>query len=402
MVGYLMLNHIVEPLKNVIMSQGNILQGQASGKLGDTVLMVRNGKQVARVYTKAGARSGKDASEAARIQRVKFGAASNQWGLYKYVCTRMFRKGRKTNQSDYNYFVKRNQHLLPYLSKQENADGVHVLMPGQFSEGNLGRIELVHVVTTSTSVGTAIMLVSDVNSSHSGSVNWSNTVAQFKSDMKARYPNARKVTYLLSIPREITLSEEGVSFVSQYVSHFPVIFDLYSEIRAGEDSETLSSYFSAAVSDDKLKAAFSVQNSHAMVSPSRIFALFNEEGVDASYIENLSVLLFATDDIASDCYTTILQDTSVPSTIGAYSIWAGYRTQSSLRVAADSYGYQSGVLRDDIASVGDDLSVQMAQYIAKVRAIEPEMAKSLEKELNTGKTTARTVRKVVEPVESGE
>lgn len=384
------------------MSQGNILQGQASGKLGDTVLMVRNGKQVARVYTKAGARSGKDASEAARIQRVKFGAASNQWGLYKYVCTRMFRKGRKTNQSDYNYFVKRNQHLLPYLSKQENADGVHVLMPGQFSEGNLGRIELVHAANHSAAAGSAILSVSDVNSSIDGSVNWTQPVSRFKDYMKTRYPNARKVTYLLSIPREITLSEEGVSFVSQYVSHFTVIFDLYSEIRVGENSETLSAYFSAAVSDAKLSAAISAQTSHAAVSSTRIFGLHNEGEIDVNYVENLAVLFFATDDIASDCYTTILQDTSVPSTVGAYSIWAGYRTQSSLRVAADSYGYQSGVMRDEIASVDDDLSVQMAQYIAKVRAIEPEMAKSLEKELNAGKTTARTVRKVVEPGESEE
>lgn len=395
-----MLNHIVKLLKNVTMSKGNIIQGQASGKLGDTVLMVRNGQQLARVYTKAGARSGSDASEAARIQRVKFGASSNQWSLYKYVCTRMFRKGRKSNQSDYNYFVKKNSTLLPYLTKAENADGVHVLMPGQFSEGNLGRIELVHSSKPSATGSNPLVSVSDLNSTSTSQVHTQASLSALKASLAGRFPNARKVTYLLSIPSEVQIEEEGVSFVSQYITHNTVIIDLYNEIEPGENSVKVNAYFANHVSDMKLKAAFSAQGSHIFLNSHFLLQMFADEGVDANFVANLGILVFATNDIASDCYTSILQDTSIPSTVGAYALWAGYRTQSSLRVAADSYGYQSGVMRDDIAAVGDDLSTQMVQYIAKIRAIDPEMAASLEKELNAGNTAARTVRKVVAPSES--
>lgn len=379
------------------MSRGNILQGQASGKLGDTVLMVRNGKQLARVYTTSGARSGESASEAARIQRVKFGSASNQWSLYRYVCTRMYRKGRKSNQSDYNYFVKRNSELLPYLTKTENADGVHVLMPGQFSEGSLGRIELVHSSNPSASGAGALVSVSDLNATLDQFVATNSPMSTFKSVLADAYPNARKITYLISIPSEIEIAEEGVSFVSQFVTHGTVIVDLYNEVTPGENSQTVVEYFASHVSDAKLKAAFSLQGTHAFAQGSTLLKLCADEGVDTKYVANLGVLVFATDDLASDCYTTILQDTSIPSTVGAYALWAGYRTQSALRVAADSYGYQSGVMRDDIASVGDDLTAQQLAYVAKLRHISAELADEMAAELAKAPATARVVRKAVEP-----
>lgn len=379
------------------MSRGNILQGQASGKLGDTVLMVRNGKQLARVYTTSGARSGESASEAARIQRVKFGSASNQWSLYRYVCTRMYRKGRKSNQSDYNYFVKRNSELLPYLTKTENADGVHVLMPGQFSEGSLGRIELVHSSNPSASGASALVSVSDLNATLDQFVAMDSPMSTFKSALASAYPNARKITYLISIPSEVEIAEEGVLFVSQFVTHSTVIIDLYNEVTPGENSQTVVEYFANHVSDAKLKAAFSLQDTHAFAQGSTLLKLCADEGVDASYVANIGVLVFATDDLASDCYTTILQDTSIPSTVGAYALWAGYRTQSALRVAADSYGYQSGVMRDDIASVGDDLATQQLAYVAKLRSISKELADEMEAELAKVPATARVVRKAVEP-----
>lgn len=381
------------------MSKGNILQGQARGKLGDTVLMVRNGKQVARVYTTSGSRSGKDASEAARIQRVKFGAASNQWSLYRYVCTRMFRKGRKSNQSDYNYFVKKNSTLLPYLTKTENADGVHVLMPGQFSEGNLGRIELVHTANPSATGSNPLVSVSDLNSSSSSLVSSRAQLSVLKASLAERFPNARKITYLLSIPSEVQIEEEGESFVSQYITHNSVIIDLYNEIEPGENSVNISTYFANHVSDAKLKATFNAQSTHNFLYSNFLLKLYAEEGVDANFVANLGVLVFATDDIASDCYTSILQDTSIPSTAGAYALWAGYRTKSSLRVAADSYGYQSGVMRDDIASVGDDLNAQQIMYMAKLRAIDKELASKVEEEIKSGPVRARVVRTKVEKSE---
>lgn len=375
------------------MASGNLIQGQGAGKLGDVVLMVRNGSQVARVYTKAGARSGDQASEASRIQRVKFGSASNQWSLYRYVCTRMFRKGRKTNQSDYNYFVKRNQHLFPYLSKTENADGVHVLMPGQFSEGSQGRIELVHLVYGTPSASTPIFQVADINSTAQSGVGYTALMRVFKEALRLRYPNARKITYLFSVPSEVSIDEEGINFISQFVTHHTVVIDLYSELTPGEDSLMIREYFSESIGDPKITAAFEASASHAIMNAQSIFSLFTGEGVDNDYIKNLGVLVFATDDNASDCYTTILQDTSIPTTSGPYSVWAGYRTQASLRIAADSYGYQSGVMRDDIASAGGDLTAQMMAYAKKIAAIDEKLAESIVKEVKNGAVQAKVVRK---------
>lgn len=377
------------------MSKGNVLQGQASGKLGDTVLMVRNGQQIARVYTKAGARSGDNASEAARIQRVKFGGASNQWSLYKYVCTRMFRKGRKTNQSDYNYFVKRNNLLFPYLSKQENQDGVHVLQPGQFSEGNLGRIDLLHVVTPQATLNNYFLYVSDLNAPRVGNIFWDSTVGALKDALKLCYPSARKVTFLLSMPSSFNISEEDVVFTSQFVSHYPVIFDLYSETTTGENAEEVSDFVSERVSDTVVKQTIGLMKHNQFMWHGSFFYFTNVEGVDMNYMQNLAVLVFATDDNASDCYTTILQDTSIPSAFGPYAVWAGYRTQNSLRIAADSYGYQSGVMRDEIASIGDDLTEQMQQYVSKVRSLDKDAAVSIEKHVKSAGATATVVRSVV-------
>lgn len=375
------------------MSRGNIIQGQASGKLGDTVLMVRNGQQLARVYTTSGARSGKDASEAARIQRVKFGGASNQWSLYRYVCTRMFRKGRKSTQSDYNYFVKRNSALFPYLSKAENADGVHCLMPGTFSEGNLGRIELVHYASPEQTIGRYFLAVSDVNNPGPQSVEWLSSMSVLKSALISRYPTARKFTYLLSIPRETTISEEGITFVSQFVSHESVVIDLYQELTPGENEMTVIQYFSSKIQSPSLKAVIALQADYPIMTAAYIFLLYNVEGVSVDSAIDTGVLAFATDDQASDCYTTILQDTSIPTTYGAYAVWAGYRSQNSLRIAADSYGYQSGVMRDEIASVGDDLSEQMAAYVNKLKSIDENAAIEVDNLVKSGAVRAKVVRK---------
>lgn len=376
------------------MAKGNIIQGQASGKLGDSVLMVRNGQQLARVYTTSGARAGKQASEAARIQRVKFGSASNQWSLYKYVCTRMFRKGRKTTQSDYNYFVKRNNQLLPYLTKQENADGVHLLQPGQFSEGNLGRIELVHTANPSATGTMPLVSISDLNAPLSSAIAFDSKMSTVKTRLAEVYPAARKITYLFSLPSEVTIEEEGISFVSQFVSHNIVVVDLYEEIVKGENTQTLKEYFVAHLDNSKLKAVFSAQGAHSFASGSSMVRLFADEGVDVSFTSSLGILMFATDDLASDCYSTILQDSSIPTSVGAYALWAGYRTQEALRVAADSYGYQSGVMRDNIASAGDELTERAYAYINKVKTIDKELAEQLEKSVKEEGVNLRSVRKI--------
>lgn len=382
------------------MASGNILQGQSSGKLGDVVLMVRNGEQVSRVYTKAGARTGDQVSEAARIQRVKFGAASNQWGLYRYICTRMYRKGRKTNQSDYNYFVKRNQHLLPYLTKSENANGVHCLQPGFFSEGSLGRIELVLSYDTAESGGQLAFAVRDSQAITPPSVSWAGTLGDLKASLRVAYPNARKFTYLFSYASDVDVQEEGVAFASQQITHSAITIDLYNQTSPLEDGQALTSFFANKVSNQKLAALISSQTKN-MVITHRMWGLYNFEGADLSVLSTLSLLLFATDDNASDCYTTYLPVDGVPPTAGAYSVWSGYRTNEALRVAADSYGYQSGVMRDDIASLGNDIRAQVTAYAAKLRSLDVEAADKYLKSVGpVEQVQAKVVRKAA-PTEDG-
>lgn len=380
------------------MSKGNILQGQASGKLGDTVLMVRSGRQIARVYTTAGARSGDAASEAARLQRVKFGSASNQWNCYKYVCTRMYRKGRKTTQSDYNYFVKRNNHLLPYLTKEENADGVHMLQPGQFSEGNLGRIELVHAFVPTADASIAMFRITDTQARSFGNVGWQSRLSGLKAALKAGYPNARKVTFLFSIASDLTLTEQDVNFISQQVAHYPVVIDLFAEIEQGENNKKINEYFYPKIGDESVSVIVERQtDSNAFCYSSQIFRLTKTSDTDAQVLAKLGVLIFATDDNASDCYTTILPSSSVDPVNGVYSLWASYRSQDSLQIAADSYGYQTGVMRDYVASAGNDLTEAAAQYAQVLRSVDVEAADAFEASIaSAGGAKARVIRSIVE------
>lgn len=382
------------------MASGNILQGQSSGKLGDVVLMVRNGEQVSRVYTKAGARTGDQVSEAARIQRVKFGAASNQWNLYRYICTRMYRKGRKTNQSDYNYFVKRNQHLLPYLTKSENANGVHCLQPGVFSEGSLGRIELVMSYTPTATSGRVFSVLDTQALPVSNFLFWTGNVGDLKASLKEAYPNARKFTFLFSYASEVDIQDEGIAFASQQITHSAITLDLYNQTTPLEDGQSLTSFFANKVSNQKLANLISVQTK-SLFSTNRVFSLWGVEEADYSVLSTLSLLLFATDDNASDCYTTYLPVDGVPPTEGAYSVWSGYRTNDALRIAADSYGYQSGVLRDEIASLGNDISAQVTAYAAKLRSVDVEAADEYLRSVGpVEQVKAKVVRKAA-PTEDG-
>lgn len=374
------------------MSRGNIIQGQASGKLGSTVLMVRNGQQLARVYTTAGARSGDQASESARIQRVKFGSASNQWGLYKYVSTRMYRKGRTSNQSDYNYFVKRNAFLLPYFTKQENADGVHVLMPGTFSEGNLGRIELVHSYFATISTSTSNLTLRDTQAHTLTSTNWTDTMQTIKARLAVAYPAARKVTFLLSVASEVNIISESESYISQVVNHNTVVIDLYNEVTPGENEQTAAQYFGARISSPAVKAIVEAQTK-TIFYDHHVLRLWATSEQEAQTIGTIGALVFATDDNASDCYTTVLPENAVTPTAGVFALWSSYRTEQSLRVAADSYGYQSGVMRDYVASVGNELEQQVVSYVAKLRQVDAAAAEDYVKELEAaGGAKARTVR----------
>lgn len=375
------------------MASGNLIQGQGAGKLGDVVLMVRNGEQVARVYTKAGARSGSQASEASRIQRIKFGSASNQWSLYRYICTRMYRKGKASNLSDYNYFVKKNQPSFPYLTKSENADGVHMLQPGIFSEGNLGRIDVFHRYVSPSSSSPYHVTVRDLSAPDGTTVRWTATMAELKTTLQSIYPNARKVTYLFSVASDVEIEIEGETILTQSVTHSAVIIDLYSQSVSGEDTMTIAAFFSSKMSNPALSAMIEAQTRPFMQS-GNIFQLWADGETINPILNSFGLLLFATDDNASDCYTTTLAEDSVNPTQGVYSIWASYRTPASLRIAADSYGYQGGVMRDDIASAGNEISTAVTRYAAKLRSIDPAAAEEYLTSIGDVKAVqAKVVRK---------
>lgn len=366
------------------------MQGQASGKLGDTVLMVRNGQQLARVYTTSGARSGSAASESARVQRVKFGAASNQWNAYRYVCTRMYRKGRSSNQSDYNYFVKRNQTLLPYLTKKENSDGVRMLQPGVFSEGTLGRISLVHIYDPESAATAPKLRINVSGVEIPNVVSWTADLIEFKVELSKAFPGATKITYLFSVAVPFEVETEDVSEISQSISHYPVTIDLLRETEAGENERTIGNYFQERIPNEVLKSILDNQEGSIAVR-SDFFQLRTESREDAYFMEQLGVLIFATNDKVSDCYTTVLPESAIDPIDSVYQVWADYRTSTALRRAAESYGYQSGVMRDDVAAVGSPIEEAAANYAATLREIDPALAARFE---------ARAAKHLAEPAAS--
>lgn len=305
----------------------------------------------------------------------------------------MFRKGRSTNQSDYNYFVKRNIDSLPYFTKLENADGVCCMMPGQFSEGTLGRIELVSTYNAPTESSRAAATLVDTINPSGELVGWSATVATLKAHLKKVYINARKVTFLLVKTSETNITESGEVFVSQFFQHFPVVIDLYAQSVPGEDEMTVKAFFASKVSDPSLKQVFSDQSGNITTLLSSFVLESPSADLDTTVLST-GVLLFASNDLVSDCYTTIIPAASVNIVTGVYSVWGGYRSANALQVACDSYGYQTGVMRDEVASVDNTTEEQVTSYAARLRKFAPAELKAFEKELPSEiSTAARIVRK---------
>lgn len=381
------------------MAQGNIIQGQAKGKLGDIVLMVRKGKQVERVYTESGARRGDAASEAARYQRVRFGAAANEWDLYRYICTGMYRKGIKTNQSDYNYFVKKNISNLPFLSKSENANGIHCVMPGMYSEGNLGMIELMFGITTTPDTQLDVLSLYDSGAQKTQQLTWTKKISDLKTLLKSVYPNSTKITYVISSVKNIEIDTESTLSESQYISRYVIKLDLYKEITQGENELSIVEYFNNFITDEKIVDLVKEQTRGIIDINGRIFRIeaFNED--DNMIINNMSVLVFATNDNVSDCYTTIMPAENVPNR-GAFTTWYGYRTMDALVNAAQSYGYQTGTMRDDIAKITDNAVQTINKYAQKLAKIDAAAAANLEQEIAAeGENIIKSSRKKIEKQE---
>lgn len=328
------------------MAKGNMLQGQATGKVGDIVFMVRNGQQVARVYTSAGGRSGDQASIAVRRQRVRFGAASNQYLLYRNIVRGMYRTGKSTKQSDYNFFVRENVDLLPYLTREENAAGVKCAMPGTFSRGTLGT--LIYSLTESESGGTPSQIeLAMPGFSVPTTISYGDTVQTLKEALRLAFPNARKVTYSVShiVKSELTLTT-GTSY-SHTFERGDVVFDLYEADADYPDSTTIANYF-AAKAPAALTELFRAQADNDICESGYPFWVNAVNGVDASLLNTIYVNLFATNDQVGDCYTSVLSEIIAPDSDGGLSLYSTLRTDNHRQVAEDSYGYATGVMRTNI------------------------------------------------------
>jgi hypothetical protein len=328
------------------MAKGNMLQGQATGKVGDIVFMVRNGQQVARVYTSAGGRSGDQASIAVRRQRVRFGAASNQYLLYRNIVRGMYRTGKSTKQSDYNFFVRENVDLLPYLTREENAAGVKCAMPGTFSRGTLGT--LIYSLEETQSGGAPETVVLNMQGfSVPALINYGDTVQTLKEALRLAFPNARKVTYSVChlVKSELSLTT-GAAY-SHTFERGDVVFDLYEADPDYPDTTTLANYF-AAKAPASLTELFRGQGEDDFADSGSPFCVGVGSGGDSSILNTIYVNLFATNDQVGDCYTSVLSEIIAPDSDGGLSLYSTLRTDDHRQVAEDSYGYATGVMRTNI------------------------------------------------------
>lgn len=328
------------------MAKGNMLQGQATGKVGDIVFMVRNGQQVARVYTSAGGRSGDQASIAVRRQRVRFGAASNQYLLYRNIVRGMYRTGKSTKQSDYNFFVRENVDLLPYLTREENAAGVKCAMPGTFSRGTLGSLSF-NLVMEEQTANHYHYHIQAQGASLGDTINWTDTVGELKTVLKAAFPNARKVTYCLCF---IIKSELDIPTGSSYSHTFErgdVVFDLFEDDANVANTDTIAEYF-AYYGPQSIKDILFSSMDGVFASDSNLFEILTESQLSIQILNQLYCLVFATNDQVGDCYTSSLSAITVPESDGGLSLYASLRTNDHRQVAEDSYGYATGVMRTNI------------------------------------------------------
>lgn len=328
------------------MAKGNMLQGQATGKVGDIVFMVRNGQQVARVYTSAGGRSGDQASIAVRRQRVRFGAASNQYLLYRNIVRGMYRSGKSTKQSDYNFFVRENVDLLPYLTREENAAGVKCAMPGTFSRGTLGSL-VQNLTYLAPDDDDHTFEISTPGQAVLTSIAWTESVGNLKDALKGAFPNARKVSYaVIDITRQELDLPSGSQF-SHVFTRGDVTFDLFEENPDAPDSTTIREYF-AAFAPASLGLGLFATATGDIVDGNKMFQIAASSAIPQGLMENLYVVVFASNDQVGDCYTTTLASMTVPESDGGLSLYDTLRTDNHRQVAEDSYGYATGVMRTNI------------------------------------------------------
>lgn len=368
------------------MSKGNMMFGEARKKLGSVVFYVRNGEQVQRKWTASGARKGKDASYPARGQRVAFGAAANEWSVYKYICTRMYRRGKRPTESDYNYFVRQNWQNFPYLTKQLNEVGFASLVPGVYSRGNLGALNLflsVYRPSDSDKVG---YILSSKDVSIAEEILWSGKFNTLLPLLRNAFINAQKVTYLLICQVMTSVNIDGRNIDLPQFYYDSVVIDLYGNNIGVTTSTTIKAFFESRVKTPNTLTLLAGNNG-TFCDTTSLLKISDTDGSLTNNKISFCPLVFATDDTAMDCYTTTLYSGNVPLTEQPFAAWYNRRGDEPFEEAAASYGYTTGVMQTHINDSTNKLEASAAEYIDKLRDINPDDADVLSLALADGGLT---------------
>lgn len=352
------------------MSKGIYLLGQSRGKIGSIVTYVAKGEQRQRVYTAAGARKGMEASLPARAQRVAFGGASNEWQLYRYICTRMFRRGKKTNESDYNYFVRINFNNLPYLLKWQNEAGLNYFMPGYYSHGDLGSVpQFIQIGSVSQDIRDISIQTSNISANE---VLSTKNLSVLKDEYKRIFTNADKISILVGKYSQYS-EREHIEFAGPIQVEWKVVTLLLSgESKPGENTKSIGDFLNESLGD--MIVSFETNAPVNITNGGQIFKLkFNSANINED--KGYFMALFATNESANNCYTTLMQSTGASETNHPFNRWMMSKTQSALDAACASYGYQSSVMQSVIVEVGsrvEDIIESDAANIADMQNLSGE------------------------------
>lgn len=363
------------------MSKGNMLMGQARKKLGSIVFYVRNGEQVQRKWTASGARKGDEASYAARAQRVQFGEAANEWIPYKYICTRMYRKGKKPTESDYNVFVKENWFRFPYMPKEDIAAGYYTLIPGVYSRGSLGECNMFWWWLPNEEVTEARVIAGAFDVNAIGNTKWTDPVENYKVQLRQAFPNASKVTIAMGFLRETSsyLQTTGRRYMS--VQWYPIIFNLFTNDTEDDTTVTVSQYVSSVLANTPF-AAFMDRQVGVVQSNNSLFTWYVNYDENKKPSHSMMSMIFATDDRVNDCYTTTLYNGNFSQNQGGWTIYNFLRTDRAFEAAANSYGYTKDAMQGKILVSGDNMKSNVLRYIEGLKKTLPDVGEAYERVYN--------------------
>lgn len=354
------------------MAKGNMLLGQASKKLGSVVFYKRNGQQVSRVWTDSGARSGSDASYPARVQRVRFGAAANEWKSFGYISTRMFKAGKKVTESDYNYFTKKNWQYLPYLTKRQNELGITMPIPGQYSQGNYGDLRLSIDYRQDEPKGKEIYNVSIDGYYTDEVVAIGNPVKDAIAIYKNLFPFSDKVIIALGIIYGRTIKDGKGAYVNGAVIWKTVTFNLNSTDETYLNN-TIASHIAKEINDSNISESIISNLESSFILDERICQIMVDWDPEEGSLFKVMPLIFVTNETANDCYSTMLLPGNFSIDNPALAFWYAYRTQNAFDAACSSYGYSQGVMQTR-AAVSDFGFLEMqSDYIKGLSKRDKEL-----------------------------